>query len=124
MTVRVKLDENLGRRTAQLFRSAGHDVSTIVDQRMAGASDDDVYSACCDEQRVIVTLDQDFANALRYDPQPTAGIAVLRVPALPSSTHLDNVAATLLAHLAVRTITGKLWVVTVGRVRQYEADQD
>jgi hypothetical protein len=34
--VRLKLDENLGIRTAHLFAEAGHDVATVAGQGLAG----------------------------------------------------------------------------------------
>lgn len=34
--MRVKLDENLGRRTIDVFVTAGHDVATVVDQGLVG----------------------------------------------------------------------------------------
>lgn len=122
--MKVKLDENLGTRTAALFRDAGHDVSTVTQQELCGVSDDRLYAVCAAEGRVIVTLDLDFANPYRYDPAHTAGIAVLRVPTLPNASHLGATARTLLAHAADRSIHGRLWVVTEGRVRQYEPRGD
>ena len=78
--MRVKLDENLGRSISRLFTTAGHDVSTVAAQEMQGAADDEVFRVCVAEQRTIVTLDLDFANPFQFDPRPTAGIAVLRLP--------------------------------------------
>jgi hypothetical protein len=34
--VRLKLDENLGVRTARIFAEAGHDVATVIGQGLAG----------------------------------------------------------------------------------------
>jgi predicted nuclease of predicted toxin-antitoxin system len=78
--VRLKLDENLGLRTARTFAEAGHDVATVAGQGLAGFADVDVLAVCVAEQRALVTLDLDFANPFRFDPSPTAGIAVLRSP--------------------------------------------
>lgn len=120
--MRVKLDENLGRRTIEVFVTAGHDVATVVDQGLTGAADPDVLAVCVAEGRVLVSLDLDFANPLRLDPSPTPGIAVLRVPDLPGRSHLLRSATVLCDTMSRAEITGRLWVVDQTRVRQYEPD--
>jgi hypothetical protein len=37
--MKVKLDENLGRRGAQMLRDGGCDVATVVDQALCSATD-------------------------------------------------------------------------------------
>jgi hypothetical protein len=39
--VRFKLDENLSRSVAELFRGAGHDVTTVREQQLHGAPDEE-----------------------------------------------------------------------------------
>jgi hypothetical protein len=46
-------------------------------------------------RRAVVTLDRDFGNPFRFDPAPTPGIAVLRVPDLPRRSDLLRGAAVL-----------------------------
>ena len=58
--MKLKLDENLGRRGFEAFQRAGHDVSSIHLQQMQGASDREVFEVCRAEGRVVVTLDLDF----------------------------------------------------------------
>jgi predicted nuclease of predicted toxin-antitoxin system len=118
--VKVKLDENLGRRTVDVFLTAGHDVATVLQQGLNSAPDDDVLAACVAEERVLVTLDLDFANPIRYDPARTSGIAVLRVHELPGRSDLLRAAAVLCDALGRSSISGRLWVVDQSRVRQYE----
>ena len=76
----IKLDENLGERGRQLFAEAGHDVSTVKDQGLAGAADPTVIDVCRAEGRCLVTLDLDFSNPFLFPPEPYAGIAVIRLP--------------------------------------------
>ncbi|MGH9131253.1 MAG: DUF5615 family PIN-like protein [Acidimicrobiales bacterium] len=54
--MKVKLDENLGRRTIDVFRTASHDVATVHDEGLAGASDPQVRDAAVAEGRMLVTL--------------------------------------------------------------------
>jgi hypothetical protein len=44
--MRVKLDENFGRRGVEILAGAGHDVSTVPAEGLCRASDRDVVRAC------------------------------------------------------------------------------
>jgi hypothetical protein len=118
--VRLKVDENLGRRWTKLLHDAGYDVSTVPDQGLTSASDATVIAAARDEDRCLVTLDLDFANPLRFPPADYRGIAVLRLPAKPTPQDLDTVVLTLAAHLEQADVTGRLWIVEAERVREYQ----
>ena len=86
---------------------------------MGGATDGQLYAACIEEDRVLVTLDLDFANPLRFDPAPTPGLAVLRVSDTPGIGDLEMAASRLVDVLAIEQIRGQLWVVDRSRVRLY-----
>jgi Domain of unknown function (DUF5615) len=75
--VRLKLDENIGRRGLELLRAGGHDVMTVRDQRLHGVSDDVLFDVCVAERRALVTLDRDFGQILRFPPEESAGIVML-----------------------------------------------
>ncbi len=89
--MRLKLDENLGLRHCDRLRSAGRDVDTVYEEQLSGASDARVLDAAVDAQRVLVTLDVDFANPFHFPPERTAGIVVLRVHDRPGSNDIDLV---------------------------------
>jgi predicted nuclease of predicted toxin-antitoxin system len=122
--VRVKLDENLGRGAAVTFAVEGHDVSSVHLQGMDGAHDNRVFEVCREEQRVLVTLDLDFANPLTYDPRPTAGVAVLRLPKDHGPSELRTAIKRLLDGLAEHDILGSLWVVRESGVRVWKPRDD
>jgi len=118
--MRLKLDENFGRLAYQVFVDAGHDVATVKEQDLTGADDADLISICGDEDRVLVTLDMDFANPLNYPPQEYAGIAVLRLPQQPTRESLVELARTFSKAAQNETIDGKLWIVEIGRIRFFQ----
>jgi predicted nuclease of predicted toxin-antitoxin system len=76
--VRVKLDENLPHDLATALRRDGHDVDTVVEERLAGESDPVVVAAATDEGRIVLTLDRGIRDLRRYPPGSHAGILVLR----------------------------------------------
>jgi predicted nuclease of predicted toxin-antitoxin system len=122
--LRIKLDENLGVRTAETFRAAGHEVANVEEQGLRSAPDPRIFAVCAEEGRVLVTLDLEFANPLVFAPERSAGVAVLRVPDLPSGGDLVSAAMRLVAAMEVDDITGRLWIVGITRVRKYEPDKD
>ena len=68
------LDENLSYRHAARLRANGHDAIALVEESLGGVSDAAVRSAAITTGRVLVTLDADFGNIVRYPPKGTPGM--------------------------------------------------
>ena len=79
-----------------------------MDEGLQGATDAALFEQCRHERRVLVTLDLQFANPLRFKPEDGAGIAVLRAPESPGRRDLRAVLERLLQGLQQADITGRL----------------
>jgi predicted nuclease of predicted toxin-antitoxin system len=122
--MKFKLDGNLGRRTQDSFRNAGHDVETVSEEKLCGASDERLFEACCAGQRCLVSLDLDFSDPLRFPPERCAGIVILRVPRNPSLAVFEMLVRQLLAALKEMPFNRGLWIVEPGRIRVHQQETE
>jgi predicted nuclease of predicted toxin-antitoxin system len=122
--VKFKLDENFGTHTQNILRESGYDTQTVRMESLQGLEDEKLYEICRTEQRCLITLDLDFANVLRFPPDQTGGIVVIRVPHNPSLIVLEGLAREFLKALKTMNVEQKLWVVEVGRIRVHQADTE
>jgi predicted nuclease of predicted toxin-antitoxin system len=118
--MKFKLDENLGALGQVLLIAAGHDLMTVAEQQMSGVDDVRVYQVCRDEGRVLITLDHDFGQTLRFPPEVTAGIVILECRGRLTPTTIVARIKELIAVMATRPIDQELWIVEPGRVRIHE----
>jgi predicted nuclease of predicted toxin-antitoxin system len=121
--MKLKLDENLGKRGREILSAAGHDVATVASQSLEKAEDSKLIECCRREKRALVSLDLDFANPLHFRPSDYSGIAVLRVPRRPSHEDLLRAIRTLAAGIERENLEGKLWIVEAGRIRVFQEKQ-
>lgn len=122
--MKLKLDENFSPALASELLATGHDAETVLGEGLGGHDDAAVYAAARAEGRVLVTLDLDFANPLRFGVSGGPGIMVLRPPrptfGLIRSLLRD---AMRLADSGSR-ISGRRWIVEPGRVRIAGAEDE
>ena len=83
---------------------------------LCGAPDGSVRGAAIATDRVLVTLDADFGNILRYPPSSTPGVIWLRLH--PPTEHAIAAALErIFDRLGAATFWGKLAVVDEDKIR-------
>lgn len=111
-----KLDENLPVDLVHLFRSAGHDASSVFDQGLSGEEDAVLLDICRNENRALITLDLDFADVRTYPPEENHGIIVLRLQR-QDKPHVSEILMRLLLTLESEEVDKHLWIVEESKIR-------
>lgn len=69
---------------------------------------------------MLVTLDLDFPNVLRFPPRRYAGISVLGVPHPINVEDIHDRVRTFSRAAEREESTGRLWIVERDRTREYD----
>jgi predicted nuclease of predicted toxin-antitoxin system len=117
--LKFKVDENLPAEHAAILREAGHAADTVADQKLSGSDDSTLAERCRKEDRILLTLDLDFANVQAYPPKSHSGIVVFRSNSQDKST-LISLLKRMLPVLARRSPKQELWIVESDRIRYRE----
>jgi predicted nuclease of predicted toxin-antitoxin system len=114
--VKLFLDENLSPQHAAELRIEGHDAVAVLGAGLSGATDEQVLRFAVDSGRVLVTLDADFANVMRFPPEQTLGVVRLKVhPA--SEERIRQAIRRALLFLQNVDMAGRLAVVDDEKIR-------
>lgn len=114
--MKFKTDENLPLEVSVLLREHGHDAISVVEQQLAGATDEIIARVCQNEQRVLMTLDLDFADIRAYPPDEYSGIIVFR-PKSRMISAIIRLAEQLVHLLESSSPVGQLWILDEFHVR-------
>jgi predicted nuclease of predicted toxin-antitoxin system len=60
--VKIKLDENIPVSLVRVLAVRGHDVETVNAEGLVGRKDQEIWSRCQAEDRLLITQDLDFSD--------------------------------------------------------------
>jgi predicted nuclease of predicted toxin-antitoxin system len=122
--VRIKADENIGQSAIDILRRNNYDVSTVQEQGLTEAPDEQIFHACTTEKRVLIRLDRDFGQVRRFPPSQSAGLVVLEFGGPASTSRLHARIREFRTLAETRSVHGQLWVVEPGRIRVHLENDD
>lgn len=119
--MRFKIDENLPPECAELLAAAGHDASTVPEERLGGSADPQIALVCRQEGRALITLDLDFADIRHYPPEEMPGTVVMRFNN-QSKPYILRIFTQMIPDLDREPLEGNLWIVEDDRIRIREGN--
>ena len=114
--MRFKIDENLPEEFAELLGRAGYEADTVVSESLSGASDATIAATCRQEDRILVTLDLDFADIITYPPEDHPGLVVFRL-ARQEKPYVLRRLREVIPIMAEESPARRLWIVEDARIR-------
>jgi len=114
--MKFKLDENLPLEIADAFRSAGHEIDSVHDEALTGASDEKILAAIQIEGQILLTMDKGIADIRRFPPAEYPGIVLFR-PASSGRGEVLRFVQEALTDLLSTDIAGRLVIVSRRGIR-------
>jgi predicted nuclease of predicted toxin-antitoxin system len=78
--MKIKLDQNLSQYLRDDLTALKHDVDSVFDEGLSGASDPEILKVATSHDRILFTLDTDFLDLKRYPLDSHNGVVVFRSP--------------------------------------------
>ncbi len=106
-----KLDENVPFILKKIIEHSGdHHVDSIFHQNLMGIEDKKLFEHCIKENRILITLDQDFINPILYPTDKIKGIIILR-PKTQGKNAVKTLFDKFLTRITIEEIIGKIVII-------------
>lgn len=115
--MRALLDENLSPQLISRLRASGHDAICAYDVGLCGSNDGSIREFAIQQNRVLLTLDGDFADLRRYPVAGTPGVIWLKPVPPVTLANIEQQLTVAIDLLQDHDVHGLLVIVSNGRIR-------
>ena len=77
--MKIKLDENIPAALNQILQNFGHNVETVIGEKLVGCADIKIWESAQREGRFLITQDLDFSGIRVFKPGQHYGILLIRL---------------------------------------------
>jgi predicted nuclease of predicted toxin-antitoxin system len=110
------LDADMPRSSADVIRNLGFDVEDVRDLGMRYAQDKEIMDYALETGRIVITMDLDFGEILRYPKHP--GAIILRLPSGFTIDKINRVLEDFLSSQDIGILKESIIIVELGRYRR------
>lgn len=114
--MKVKIDEQLSQLLKNPLIDAHYKVSTVYDENLSGKLDPELWQIIQKEKYFFITADKEFGDIRKYPPGTHYGVLLLH-PKEESVNSYIVLLKSVLKEYSLDNLSGKITVVTPGRIR-------
>jgi predicted nuclease of predicted toxin-antitoxin system len=114
--MRIKIDENIPARAANILRQFGHETDTVPQQGLTGQDDIRIWEAAQESGCFFITQDLDFSDIRQFAPGTHYGLMLVRLRS-PGRNALVNRIQMLFQTESVENWKGCFVVITDHKLR-------
>lgn len=114
--IKFLADENIAPRVVKSLRQEKFNVLSVYEEKLSGASDEELLKFAQKEKRIIITHDKDFGNLIHQPFQTHGGVILLRLRN-QSPQNVINHLIPLLKKVKPSKIKNRLVVFQEGKIR-------
>lgn len=115
--MRFLLDECIPKSSIQIIKSFKYSAISSKEANLLGKADKSYIDYSIKSNRILITLDVDFANTLIYNPYITPGIIVLRPKYPTSPLKINKLLYRALKKLKNISINNSLVIISENKIR-------
>lgn len=94
-------------------------ILTVVEAKLSGKSDKEIFKYACENKRILLTFDREFGNIFVFDIKNSSGVIIFLIYQMTKKEILD-IAIAFFANLSTKNLKGKLVVVGKRKIRIIE----
>ncbi len=109
--MKIKIDEDLPKRLVEMVADVVFDTTSVIEERISGASDQELWERVQEEGRFLITGDKGFADIRQHPPGHHYGVLLLR-PDNPCVPEFIALIRDVLELNVIRELGGSVAVVS------------
>lgn len=109
-------DANVFQAFVKALRSLGHNVLDIKEQGFERFSDAEIFTLAQGEKRILISMDKDFSNIIRYPPGTHHGIIVVKLYRI-TILEATNIFTGAIRQLNIDDINGNIVIIDRNKTR-------
>ena len=119
-SLKFLLDADMPRSSGEVIRSLGFDIEDVRDIGMRAARDKEIIEYALKQNRIVITMDTDFGEVLRYPEHP--GAVILRFPYAFTSKEINERLEEFFRSVSENDLIGTITIVELSRYRKRRID--